>query len=396
MGLVESRETKAQFILSFLPLTLYFPVGITNAGVLLFLLTLTCSGGYRTRLQNVRNSPIFVPVMTLLVVCCVAAVFQERSLGFWKAFLHYQIYFFLLLFISVGGGRWQERAIMIFLIGAMYAATVFYFEELIGLPDWAIFQNYIEYQGNKSILIGILMALACGLILNDIFSNRSGRWLRIFAFLYICAALLMYAKTRSGSVILLLSCMIVTLRHLRFSRNGFWIVLIFALFLCVAWFIADGVRDRLLNIVHDLRAFSQGGAVSDGGVRLELYRITLDIIQQNPMFGSGIGNWVVQYPERAQGLFTQNMVTPHNDYLLYTAEIGLVGLLAQLWIWMVQLVTAIRVGDDNGVRLFVFGVAIMFGAAVNAILRDALFGMAFMILLSIPLAGVSRQILRSR
>jgi hypothetical protein len=44
--------------------------------------------------------------------------------------------------------------------------------------------------------------------------------------------------------------------------------------------------------------------------------------------------------------------------------------------------------------LGMLGVAIMVGGMFNAALRDAVFGMPFMILLAIPLAGVTRNRIR--
>jgi hypothetical protein len=78
--------------------------------------------------------------------------------------------------------------------------------------------------------------------------------------------------------------------------------------------------------------------------------------------------------------------------------LGVFGLLALLAIWGVQFWTARRMAlhADMVVRnysmpLVMLTVAMMLGGMFNAILRDAVFGMAFMILLAIPLAGVSKK-----
>lgn len=84
------------------------------------------------------------------------------------------------------------------------------------------------------------------------------------------------------------------------------------------------------------------------------------------------------------------MTTPHNDYLLYAAELGLLGLAALCWLWISQLVVAFRIGGRRGMQLAMLTAALLIGGMFNAILRDSVFGMAFMVLLAIPLAGVSR------
>jgi O-antigen ligase len=391
-----TQETKPQLILSFLPFTLFFPIGVGYAGILLFIVALLLNGDHRAKWQAVKSSPLFWPTLGLLLVTCGAGLFLTRPDGFWKAFLHYQNYLVLLLFISVGGGRWQQRALYVFFGGAVYAATLFYLNYFQLLPDWAIFQNYIQYAGNKSILVGILLGIAGGWMLNEICTRRDGRLLMIAAFLYIAFALFVFAKTRTGSIIFILTCAVVILRYLTLSRRSLLMVFGVALLIGGAWQNASDFRTRLTGTVQDVKAFMQGGQVSAEGVRLEMYRITGEIIMDRPLAGHGIGTWVINYEERAQGLLSQTMATPHNDYLLYAAEIGIIGVLALLWIWVTQLVVAVRIGGDNGVRLFAIGVAIMFGGMVNAIMRDALFGIAFMLLLAIPLAGISRSSYRQR
>ncbi|WP_293776340.1 O-antigen ligase family protein [uncultured Oxalicibacterium sp.] len=388
---IDAREKRAQFILSLLPFTLFFPVGITNFGVVLFAVAVLLAGNHAQRWQRVKNHPLFFPILGLLAVCCLEGAILPRSHDFWKAFLHYQIYLFFLLFISVGAGAWQRHALNMLFVGAGYAATLFYIHHLHPLPDWSIFQNYILYAGNKSILIGMMLGVAGGLLFNDLIEQKQGRWWRIFLLVYIAIALFLFAKTRTGSVMFFLVCGVVFLRHLRFSWRTGVVAVALLMAAVLIWQTADGFRERMLGTYHDLKAFSQGGTVSSEGVRLEMYRITLDMIRENPVMGGGIGTWGEQYPTRAQGLLSENMATPHNDYLLYTAEIGLLGVATLLTIWLTQLWIGMRMYGADGTRVLAITVALMFGGAVNAILRDALFGMAFMILLAIPLAGVSRH-----
>ena len=391
MNLFNTNETKAQFILSLLPITLFFPIGIGYTGIVLFLVALLLGGHYRDRWQAVKDSPMFIPVMALLAVTCGAGLLLERPEGFWKAFMHYQIYLVLLVFISVGGGRWQQRALKVFFTGALIAATLLYLNFFQLLPDWTLFQNYRMYAGNKSILIGILLGIAGGWMLNEILAYREHKWQRLAALLYIAVALLFLAKTRTGSLIFILGCALVLLRYLTFSWRSVLLVIGAVVVFGIAWQTATGFRERLVGTATDIKAFVDGGKVSADGVRLEMYQITMGIIEERPIGGNGIGTWVIKYPERAQGLLSESMATPHNDYLLYAAEIGIIGVCALLWIWLTQLMIAVRIGGATGMRLLTIGVAIMFGGLVNAILRDALFGIAFMVLLAIPLAGINRH-----
>ena len=394
MNSVFRRNLLPQTILSFLPLTLFFPVGIIYAGILLFLFSLLCSGDYRTKWLTVKASPLFWPIIGLSAITCCAAILMERPQdSFWSGFAHYQIYIILLFFISVGSGDWQRRAVMVFFVGALYAATLYYLTLLQILPKIEIFANYLVYRGNKSILLGILLAIAAGWMLYEMTSHADRRWLwlRVPAFLYVVIALLFLAKSRTASLIFVLLCLLFFLKYLTMSwRSVLW-MLGLVLMLTVAWLSASDLRLRVIGTVNDINAFSQGQHISDDGIRLEMYSVTSKIIAEKPLAGHGIGTFSSQYKKYSEGLPSKGTRTPHNDYLFYAAEIGLIGLAALLWVWVTQLTIAWKIGGAHGMWLGMLGVAIMVGGIFNAILRDAVFGMPFMILLAIPLAGVTRN-----
>lgn len=393
MNLSNARSRFPQFVLSFLPLTLFFPVGVVYFGVLLFLLALIASGDYRKKILTIRESPLFFPVLSLSVVSTFAALFLERPVGeFWSGYAHYQIYLFLLLFMCIGKGDWQRRAITIFLAGAVYGATLFYLNQLSLLPNIQPFSSYVVYSGNKSILLGILLGIAAGWMLYELTSLQERRWLwlRIAALIYVVIALLFFTRTRTASLIFGLLCTLIFLKHMTFSwRSAAWLVSI-VLIIFISWQSASGLRLRVMNTVNDVTIFIQGGQVSSQGIRLDMYRTTAQIIAEKPLTGHGIGTWLSEYQTRENGSRIAEHTTPHNDYLLYCTEIGLIGLAALFWIWITQLLVAWRIGGDHGMLLGMLSVAVMTTGMFNAALRDSLFGMPFMILLAIPLAGIAK------
>ena len=393
MNLSNARSRFPQFVLSFLPLTLFFPVGVVYFGVLLFLLALIASGDYRKKILTIRESPLFFPVLSLSVVSTFAALFLERPVGeFWSGYAHYQIYLLLLLFMCIGKGDWQRRAITIFLAGAVYGATLFYLNQLSLLPNIQPFSSYVVYSGNKSILLGILLGIAAGWMLYELTSLQERRWLwlRIAALIYVVIALLFFTRTRTASLIFGLLCTLIFLKHMTFSwRSAAWLVSI-VLIIFISWQSASRLRLRVMNTVNDVTIFIQGGQVSSQGIRLDMYRTTAQIIAEKPLTGHGIGTWLSEYQTREKGSQIAEHTTPHNDYLLYCTEIGLIGLAALFWIWITQLLVAWRIGGDHGMLLGMLSVAVMTTGMFNAALRDSLFGMPFMILLAIPLAGIAK------
>lgn len=416
------RQALPQQILPYLPLTLFFPVGVMYAGVLLFYMALLLSGSYMRKILRLRQHPMLWPILGLSLVSMLIAALQgvpdEAEKEFWPGLWHYQTYLFLLPFLTVTAGAWQRKAIQIFFGGAVMAATFFVANYVHLLPANTLFRSYVIYEGNKSILLGILLAIAAAWMIDEIRVRRNHLWWRAAVLVYVVLALILLAKTRTASLLFVFLCGLMVLRRLGKSWYSAILVLIVTASLLGGWNYAVNlpppptcevrlVRDNPWNIfklrslctVQQIRDSLAGKKVNEDGMRLDIYRITSEIIADDPWFGHGIASWMPLYRERAKGLSSATMTTPHNDYLLYLTELGVFGLLALLLIWGVQFRTAYRMATDEhgatremAMPLVMLTVAMMIGGMFNAILRDGVFGMAFMVLLAIPLAGVREKL----
>lgn len=410
------RAELPQQVLAWLPLSLFFPVGVMYGGVLLFYIALLLSGDYANQWRRATGSPMLMPVLCLSAISVLIGVSQTRPPGeFWSGFWHYQTYLFLFPFLAVGAGAWQQRARNVFFGGALYAATLYYLNGLQILPDNTLFRSYVVYQGNKSILLGILLAVAAGWMLHAWRWHKDHALWRALALLYVVGALLLMAKTRTASLIFILLCGLMLMRNFSYSWKRLLPVLLLAVALAggIKWVadlpppatcLVNDMRQvqqmpatkilwtRAVCTVQQVRDFGAGKKVSEDGMRLEIYKVTGQLIAEKPWSGHGIANWMPEFQTRAKGLMSESMTTPHNDYLLYASELGLFGLFALLWIWTKQFVLAGQMRAtphaERAMPLVMLTLAMIVGGMFNAILRDGVFGMAFMILLAIPLAGV--------
>ena len=377
-----------------MPFLLFFPVGVMYAGLTLFMLAWLASKDFEGKWQATRKNPLFKPLLVMLSVIALNAIFfsqgNERR---WPALVHYLIFFFLLLFMSLGTGEWQTRAKKVFFVGALYGASIYYLTHLGLLPDWRIFKNYASYGGNKSIALGIFLSIAAAWLLNEAMAqvNKRLAWMGIAAYAYIALAVLFLATTRTGMLLFFVLSLLVVTRHITLSLRGLVIALSVLMVAGLAWQLSPHLRERTLATVHAVQAFTKGEMGTGQGSRLQFVQKTGEMILEKPLLGHGIGSWLAQYPVRAQGLETSEMSTPHNDYLLYAAELGAVGLLALMGIFVSVLGLAWRTGGIRGMQLLVIGSAFIIGCAFNAILRDWKFGLPMVILLAIALTCGKRE-----
>jgi O-antigen ligase len=416
------RQQLPAQILSYLPLTLFFQVGLMYAGLVLFLLAWALSGDWQNKLARMKSSTLLLPVIGLSVISAMISLIHTHPVGeFAAAFSHYQTYWFLFPMLSIGSGAWQQKAVRHFFIGAVIAASLFYLNSLGVLPDIKLVKSYVLYEGNKSILLGLLLAIAAAWMLHEWRLHKNFTLWRAVSFVYVLVALVLCSKSRTASLLFVLLCGLLVFRN--FSFRWWQLVTVLGLLLAAVFSIAriaqmpapatclakemhdvykmSGAQillNRGICTVHQVRDFGQTKQVSEDGMRLELYMNTWQMISQSPWLGHGIGNWLPMYQQKAQGQISEKMTTPHNDYLLYWFELGIAGLLALLIIWGTQLRIARQMvagtHSERAMLLAMLTIGMMFAACFNAILRDGVFAFAMLILLAIPLAGIGDHTVR--
>lgn len=410
-----------QRILVWLPLTLFFPVGFMYAGLFAFWVSWAVSGDWKSRWNQLVKNPLLIPVLSLSLMTLLMSLTHRSELvsdhEFWAAVGHYQSYLLILPFLTLSSGNWQQKMESIFLGSAVLAGALFLLNALHVLPDVTLFKSYVFYLGNKSILLGILLALAACMTWVKLAFDKQITVGNIALFVFLTLTAVFLAKTRTAVLLFLLGFIVVTLCSIRWSWKSVLLVALFIGCISALWTYAisqprpttcvvNEVKAAPWEILHlravctlqqvnDLREGRQ--SKDDDGMRSEIYRITSEIISEQPMVGHGAGSWMPIYHSRAQGLSSGTMTTPHSDYLLYLTELGLIGLLALVTIWGQQILVSVKLLREGsvlmqkrGLQLLLLTLFMSAGAFFNAIMRDAVFAVAFLILLSIPVSGLRR------
>lgn len=388
------RRDLVSNLLSLLPLTLFFPIGFMYTVLGLFLIAWLSEGDLRAKWARVRPLPVLLPILVgLAIVLLDAAFLSAENTRRWSGAVHYMIFIFFLVFVSTEGSDWKRRGQKVFFAGALYGASMFFLAKLNLLPDWHIFKNYIAYAGNKSISLGIFLAIAGAWMLNEAIRQkyRVRMLIHLVAFAFIAITVALLATTRTGILLLFLLSLLVLAFSLRSGGRAWFAVVAMTCVLIVTWQYGSVTKQRMMLTVEAVQALSQGQSGTGSANRLQFIDKTSDMIREKPLLGHGIGSWQQQYPIRALGLETAQMSTPHNDYLLYAAELGAVGILMLLWIYGTLIRSAFRLPKGQFLVPLLVLVSIIVGGLFNAILRDWRFGVPMMILLAMAFGPATSQ-----
>lgn len=156
------------------------------------------------------------------------------------------------------------------------------------------------------------------------------------------------------------------------------------------------VRERLLqSVTQEVTRYATQREPTSMGIRLELWRRTLPLIREAPVFGHGLGQWPPLYRETIEKLPQFDaflMGHPHQEMLLIWTEQGTVGLLVYLAL-LVALARYVR-RLDAPYRDVYAGILLIYVTAglANGLWADFTHRHVFILLLAcIPLVPTKKQ-----
>lgn len=106
-------------------------------------------------------------------------------------------------------------------------------------------------------------------------------------------------------------------------------VAVIFLFAFAAFFPASSLHQRFITAANEFSAWQPGIPSSEAssiGMRLEFYKNSLEIIRKNPIMGVGTGGFTDAYAAQIKNTGMIPTENPHNEYLMVTVQLGIIGL----------------------------------------------------------------------
>jgi O-antigen ligase len=206
------------------------------------------------------------------------------------------------------------------------------------------------------------------------------------AFAALAAVAIFLSYSRAGWLSLAVLVLFVAL----FSRWR-WRVLAGVVLVGGALFAASGSVRRRVLVEFDLS--SPDNTI---GLRMTLWRSTLDMLAHRPLFGGGLSGFRSSINAYRVPGYHEDLIYPHNVLLNFWTETGLLGLAAFLWI-AVQIVRTARRGLalDPWARMMAIGaLGLILSFFVHGLVDAPYFkndqALAFWALLGVQLASLRR------
>ncbi len=159
------------------------------------------------------------------------------------------------------------------------------------------------------------------------------------------------------------------------------------------------VQERVTKIFAESQHFAQTqqvGEADSSGWRLNAWKRSIQAFSQKPLLGHGVGNWTPAVKQfegaNAVAMFGEgNASNPHQEFLLWAVELGVVGLLLLLGVLGSLCRDALQFQAPASRALLAAVAATVIACMFNSSLYDDLMGDYLVVTLGLLLAWGTRQ-----
>ena len=347
--------------------------------------------------KEVLNQPFisfFAFFFLMLVITLFSKSTVKESLVAITGYL--EIFFIPLMAFTIARTQKLNIYCVLAFMFAMLVTLIFSYDQAFGksflVDSFALKENLKRLGGTVNptvfklhITHNFFMSFACLCFAYGAYYFWSAR--RLFAFflaLLCCVSffnIFFMVQGRTGYLVFL-----VCLTYLFISYSGLKGVFGFLIFapmaLVILFTLSPGFQDRVFLGFSELYAWNHTLPSSTSmGLRLEFIYNSLRVSSEHLFFGVGIGNFYSAYGSYLDSSSMVKSTNPHNQYILFLVEIGIVGLIAFLYLNYVCWKSAARLSLfwKHSTRIVLLGYGV--GNLFNSFLTDAaesLFFSAFM------------------
>lgn len=328
----------AVWSLAGLGFALPLPPAWANLMLALVVIGWLSSGAWHDKWEALKEAPA-THAAGLLMLMCVIGLFYGPSDGRPHYLVKYASLLLLPIAISLRlDDRERGRVLFAFCaaMGMTLALSVMIWLDWLptgvfkGTPDNpTVFKLHITHN--------FFMAIAAFFAYTIALRQRNGarKWL-MFAFALLAVVnVLFMVKGRTGQAVLLV--LIAYLFHMHRPRYGLLAGTAFAIMLALTtYWMSPAFKDRVDLVAVEAAHWEnhRGDLSSSTGTRLDFYTTTFAIIRQHPWLGVGTEGFPQAYKRQIADTSLPPTGNPHNQYLLTTAQLGILGLAALCWFYL--------------------------------------------------------------
>ncbi len=354
------------------------PVSVTATSIFVFLSVMAelVSGSYRRNKNIVIHHPVVQVALLLFAWLTVSLFYTSAPLD--EAFRVLEKYRELLLIALLLPlfleEKWRRRGLHAF-IAAMLITLFLSYLKYFGLIDFGTGAPNEGTIFKHRITQNVFMSFA-GLWTTLQLLNNSRRWLWGILLALIAYNIFFQVGGRIGYIIFPSLISLIVYRRFGWKR-ALVASALFILIFTLLFFISDIFHQRIAFMFSNIEQYLQGKYKESTALRLSFYKNTLELIQQKPWAGYGIGSFRQEYAQYVKGSAFPATAHPHNEYLLIGVQSGIVGVILFVCLLLTMWLASLRMPDNYAILMQGMVITMAIGCMFNSFLLDSAEGHLF-------------------
>ena len=312
-------------------------IALVNIGILLILTGWFLSGRWRWKFDVIRYHPITLPAVALTALVLLGITYTDAP----RAYIGHHLYVYsklplmLMLLTLFHGPQWQRRGLVAFAVGSLITVVSTYANIWFQVP-WSDSHNQglgvTHHVFNDYIAQGLAMSVftALALVIAIDAHEKSIRWAWVLVAALTAFSITHLLQGRTGQVVLL--AMFCALASVAAPAAWRWRALALAALATVLLFLSSPLlRDRVITMFAEFSQYTHAGLLTTStGYRLDMWKNALEMFMTSPLWGHGTAGYRVLSEQiyADASVCAVSCVHPHNQFLFFAVEFGLLGVAA--------------------------------------------------------------------
>lgn len=352
------------------------------------------SGNYKNKYIRIIQNPAAIISLALLALYLLGTTYSTASIAESLSSLsHYHKLLIIPIIIStITEDKYRDYALNGFLFSSIIVLMISYLKWIEIIPHTDTGEGYTAFKNR--IAGSIFMTFSMYLMLyKSLITPGKTKYLWIILTLLSIFDVFVLINGRTGQVLILMLIAWFSFEIWKSKAIKYWLTAS-ALGLIIFQISPELPKSRLFNTQAEIQNHNIQGQQTSAGLRLEFYKNTLNLIQNQPVFGTGTGSFLHEYQLLAnqQDLITINVSNPHNQFLLTTQELGITGLITLFIFLIIPWRMSYKLPSIYyGIALRGLILTISFGSLFNSLLFDSSEGKFYCILAGVLLSSYKKS-----
>lgn len=312
-----------------------FSSALTSVACAVMVLSWAISGQAVATLGASLRQPLGVALTVFFALAAIGMLYSSapwsdrlQTLWGWRRFGYA-----LILLGVFAPEAWKQRFVAVFFTAASLGLVASFLSwlDIIGTRSRDFTGIVLQNHATQGIVFSLAILCAAHYARN---ASARTRWGLVAAMTLFAGNIVFVTPGRSGYLALLVAAIVSGVMLYGWRRARVWLPT--GLALAVLTLVASPMlRDRITqgwNEIDDAANPAIASVYTSMGIRIVLYRTTIELIRERPVFGHGTGSFGKEYSARVARHYTDWQAAPgadpHNQYLYIAMELGMVGLAA--------------------------------------------------------------------